>query len=153
VGTLAASTAPFEAFSAGAVHFEFLLVQPPSAAPLDPAAFLLEGLSGRFVQGSTQVTLIGDLLFYTEEFDGGFSFESPVGTFILDTFGEQMFTGTIFSPRLIEGDFALENFPDFPAALAVQGNVALTAVPEPSTLLLVVAGGVLLFGMARHRRA
>jgi PEP-CTERM motif len=151
-GLLAAPISPFESFSAGAVQFEFLIPQPSAGVPLEPAAILLEGLGGRFVQGITQLTLVGDLLFYTGDFDGGFSFESPVGTFILDTFGEQMFAGTIQNAFLIEGEYALENFPDFPALLELQGSVALTAVPEPSSLLLMLAGGSLLAVVAKRRR-
>ncbi len=153
-GTLDEVQSPFTAFSVGAVQFEFLLPQPPNGEALPPAAFLLVGITGRFSQGSTQLPLLGDLLFYTSEFDGGFVFESPAGFALLNTTGAQLFTRSVNNPVFRTGRFAITDLPGAAGVIAVNGNVVISAVstvPEPASAGLAITGALLLMACRRCR--
>lgn len=79
---------------------------------------------------------------------GGFEL-FPLGnsTPILNTFGQQLYTGGEDSPTFTLGTFALNNGrPDGPV-----GTLKISSAPEPSSLLLLGAGALALLGFSRKR--
>jgi hypothetical protein len=155
-GTLTELQEPFAAFNTAApVQYEFLLPQAPIGEPLPPAAFLLSGIAGRFTQGATALTLQGDLIFFTAEFEGGFTFEFPAGFAILDAVGAQLFTRGVTAPVFRTGTFSIEDFPDGGGVLSAGNSVVISTVatvPEPGSLVLLVSGAMMLMVIVARRR-
>ena len=105
-----------------------------------------------FVIGGVLVVLNG----VSQPRDVGFARGLSEGGFLIlgtdiNLVGPQLFTGTFNTPTLLTGNFGLAGFIDRTAQYSLQVSPAVTAVPEPSTWLLLVVSFGLLGGAMRSR--
>lgn len=104
--------------------------------------------------------IIGDVLVQlngiSQVRDVGFARELSFGGFLvlltdINLAGPQLFTGTFAAPTLLAGNFALTGFVDRSLQYSLQVRPAASAVPEPSTWLLLITGFGALGGAMRGR--
>lgn len=116
-----------------------LPARPTPDSFFDPISFTILGVSGTF----NGAPLTFDLGFVTTQFAGGFSLS--VGDDVLvNTIGEQLFTGSAEAPTFKLGTFAMTD------ANSLPGNWSLTIsdqplpggdpVPEPESWLMLLSG-------------
>ena len=123
----------------------FRVDQNPTPDGTDPAfGFFIAAVPGTYTYGSTTTSAPQDISFYISAYDGGLF----VGEGNLLGFGgPQLFSGTLDHPTLLTGSFQLTDyFSGSPIALTV------TAVPEPASWALMIAGFALVGGLWRSRR-
>ena len=123
----------------------FRLSATPTPDFVDPGyAFAVTGVPG-FPNSSNG---FADLTFFSTASTGGLLISDPNGfDYLFDANGAQLYTGTENAPRFQPGRFAL-------TGLSTPGRFtfAITAVPEPATWALMLAGFALTGSALRVRR-
>lgn len=123
----------------------------PATLPFAGISFVLSDVS--YMVGDVAAT--GTLDFFTAANGGGFALaDNPnATTLILNEFGPAVYSGPENAPTFDTGTFT---FGDIPGGISSPPGTltiaAVTATPEPSTLLLTGLGVLALFWVARKRR-
>ncbi len=139
----------------GADTYTWSLPEPVmSTNVLAGETFNVEGISYTL---NNNMPAIGDLEFYSDEFQGGFALASypPASdqTYFIDATGPALYEpGTENSPVFNTGTFTLDDSVADATGTLTISEVSTTATPEPSTLLLTGLGIIGLFWVARQKR-
>lgn len=123
----------------------FALDEQPDLKSVEIDGFVI----GDIVVQLNGISQVRDIGFVRELSEGGFII---LGTNI-NLVGPQLFAGTFATPTLLAGDFKLNSFTDRSLSYALQVLPAATAVPEPSTWLLLLTSFGLLGAAMRNRRS
>jgi hypothetical protein len=104
-------------------------------------------------------SITGTMDFFSPDSLGGFDFwigSSSDPTWLIDSIGAQLYSGSENSPTMSTGTFTLTDYgnaqigPDSPS---YTGTLQVTEAPEPSALLLLLVGGALTLAATALRRA
>ena len=106
--------------------------------------FTIAGVNGTF-NGSPATF---DLLFYDSSESGGFDISG-----LLNTAGDQLFTGTTSNPTFILGTFTLSTYGSSDRAYTLTISSMDAAVPEPSSWAMMLLGFTALGVVARRNRS
>ena len=132
----------------GDYEAHFQIDSSPVVSVLDPDAFSVLNVAGTFagVAGSRNVT------FYTPVYYGGMAISQPDPFFSeMSVFGAQVFIGPIGTPTFVLGSYDFTGFIGAEDGKVVQ--LTITAVPEPDSWLLMIAGIGVLAAVARTRKS
>ena len=93
---------------------------------------------------------VNESVYFIQLATGGLGIQIPGGFFFDE--GPQLFTGTLSNPTFVPGTYTVnaDNAPQNPAD---NGTVAISPVPEPSTLALIGTGVLGIAGAVRRRFA
>lgn len=144
----------------------FTLPHSPTPDSHDPHQdFALGDIS--FTENGVLMTA-DDVYFYTKNVGGGFELDDSSGAVIdgLSFYGKKLFTGTVSHPTFKEGDFRLTGGPACTVETDVVSDAAATchysltiaptavsATPEPGSLVLLGSGALAAMGVVRRRFA
>lgn len=148
---LAASASP-----AAAADLLFTLSGDASASfvldqnPVPDAVFF----DSEFRIGPTDGTYEGapitfsQLYFFAENAGGAFAFDSPAGN--LAFAGAQLFSGTVDAPSFVVGTYSLVDYYTGGGSFTLTIGDVVTAVPEPASWAMMIAGFGLVGGALRR---
>ncbi|HLV96671.1 MAG TPA: PEP-CTERM sorting domain-containing protein [Candidatus Acidoferrales bacterium] len=119
-----------------------LNVSSPNMVFSDGSGFELESVP--LTENGVAQGLPGILDFFTSNAGGGFELHDSI---LLNEFGPQLYSGLESSPTFLPGTYTL--YADSPSGPA--GTLVIRSTPEPSSLLMSLAGLFLIGLLARKR--
>ncbi|MGB2676630.1 MAG: PEP-CTERM sorting domain-containing protein [Candidatus Acidiferrum sp.] len=102
--------------------------------------FTIPGLS--FSESNNPVPMVGIIDFFNSLWGGGFDLKSG-GGLLINAYGPQLYTGPESAPTMLMGTFSTIDYGSDTSGATAPTSVstlALTSVPEPSTLSLLAIG-------------
>lgn len=155
-GELRADSTVSYTYQAGGNTFDWQMALNPTPTSIWPG-YDFEITNLPFTENG--IPMVGTFDFFLASQGGGFQF-TVNGTFYLaDALGPQIFTGSLNTPTMLAG--SLTGFTDYgngdpftPGTPSVPGSVqGVATVPEPSTLLLMMAALATALGLAALRKS
>lgn len=147
VATLAAHAATYNFTLTGAYNASWQMSSTPTPDESDPGtAFLVYDVAGNF---PTAALPLADITFYAADSGGGlgiYDYYGDADLIVAD--GPQLYTGTEDAPVFRLGSFVLTDY----FGSGDTYTLTVTAVPEPATVALMLAGLGLVGGIAVRRR-
>ncbi|GHF73751.1 hypothetical protein GCM10017056_50690 [Seohaeicola zhoushanensis] len=153
VAGVAAEAAPLQFTLSGAASASFVFDSDPAQSDLLAIGgnYFKIAASGTFPNNTPVNTAI--LQFFDGESGGGFAMFEGGGGFKFNTFGPQIFGGSVNDPAFQTGTFSLGSYIGDRSGPYTLTITEISAVPLPASALLLMGGLLGLGALARRRGA